>query len=278
VSVFFTARTVGGRHGPIPIRTYTSDRSHDASLSPVVWLHGGAFAYGGLDQPESHEPAMSLAATGRTVVTVDYHLVARWNPFFDVTDASLTGVRFPIPLEDVLDVVTAVAEQAPGGHILLGGASAGACLAAAAARDLTQREVTAIAGLVLAYGTFHAALPSASAALRARIRGRHSFTQFRPSTVRRMNRNYAGSTAAMGDPRAFPGGHDLTGLPETLMLDADRDSLRASGAAFAGELRAAGVPLEYEVVPDTVHGFLNRPGTGGYAAGAQRMIDWLDGR
>jgi xylan 1,4-beta-xylosidase len=269
---------ISGRHGPIPIRTYTSDRSRDASRTPFVWLHGGAFAYGGLDQPESHEPAMSLASTGRAVVTVDYHLVKRWNPFFDVRDSSLTGVRFPVPLEDVLDVVTEVAGQAGSGRLLLGGASAGACLAASAARDLAQRGVTSLAALALAYGTFHAELPPISAELRTRIRGRHAFTQFRPSTVRRMNRNYAGSTAAMRDPRAFPGGHDLTALPDTLMLDADRDSLRASGGKLADELRTAGVPLQYEVIPDASHGFLNRPDTVGYAAGVRRIIEWLDGR
>ena len=82
----------------------------------------------------------------------------------------------------------------------------------------------------------------------------------------------------MQDPRAFPGGHDLTGLPDTLMLDADRDSLRASGGAFAEELRRAGVPLRYEVVPETPHGFLNRPGTPGYDAGVRIMTDWLGGR
>jgi xylan 1,4-beta-xylosidase len=243
-----------------------------------VWLHGGAFAYGGLDQPESHEPAMSIASTGRSVVTVDYRLVKRWNPFFDVKESSLTGVRFPIPLEDVLDVVTDVAGQAHAGRILLGGASAGACLAASAARDLAQRGATSVVGLALAYGTFHAELPPISAELGARIRGRRAFTQFRPSTVRRMNRNYAGSTAAMRDPRAFPGGHDLRGLPETLMLDADRDSLRASGEAFAAELRAAGVPLQYDVIPDATHGFLNRPNSVDFAAGVQRIAGWLDGR
>jgi xylan 1,4-beta-xylosidase len=278
MTVSFAEKTVQGRHGPIPIRVYTSDRASGSPRSPLVWIHGGGFAYGGLDQPESHAPAMSVAAEGRTVVTVDYRLVGRWNSFFDVKDSSLTGVRFPIPLEDVLDVVGDVAAGTPDHRVLLGGASAGACLAAAAAGDLVRRGNTPVAGLLLAYGTFHAELPPIPATLRARIRGRHSFTQFRPSTVRRMNHNYAGSIAAMRDARAFPGGHDLTGLPETLLIDADRDSLRASGGAFAQELREAGVPARYEVIPDTRHGFLNRPGTPGYEVGIRVLIDWLRDR
>jgi xylan 1,4-beta-xylosidase len=271
-------RALAGRHGPLAVRTYTPDRASDDLQNPLVWLHGGGFAFGGLDQPESHAPAMSIAAEGRTVVTVNYRLVGRWNSLFDVKDSSLTGVRFPIPLEDVLDVIDDVAAQAAGHRVLLGGASAGACLAAAAAGDLSRRGDTPVAGLLLAYGTFHAELPPISAGLRARIGGRHSFTQFRPSTVRRMNHNYAGSIAAMRDPRAFPGGHDVTGLPETLMIDADRDSLRASGGAFAHELREAGVPVRYEVIPESRHGFLNRPGAPAYEAGVRVLIDWLRDR
>src|SRR5690606_41606872 len=44
-----------------------------------------------------------------------------------------------------------------------------------------------------------------------------------------------------------------------LVLDAGRDSLRVSGEAFARELAAAGVVMRYVVVPDTSHGFLDRP-------------------
>ena len=132
--------------------------------------------------------------------------------------------------------------------------------------------------LLLAYGTFHAALPPVPEELRARIRGRHGLVQFRPDTVEKMNRNYAGSVEAMADPFAFPGGHDLTGMPPTLVLDADRDSLRASGEAFARELAAAGGNVSHEVVPETSHGFLDRPGSAAFADGIRRAAYWLRGR
>jgi acetyl esterase len=275
VSVSFVESMVEGRHGPIPIRTYTPERAPARGRTPLVWLHGGAFAFGGLDQLESHAPAMSVAAGGRTVVAVDYHLVGRWSPLRDPKESSLTGVRFPVPLEDVLDVVAAIARDRGDGRVLLGGASAGACLAAAAALDLVRHGDGSVEGLLLAYGTFHAELPPIPAELRSRIRGIHGITQFRPATVRRMNLNYAGSRSAMADPRAFPGGHDLAGLPDTILLDSDRDSLRASGSAFAEELRAAGVAVTYEVIAGSTHGFLNRPDTPAYAAGIERMLAWL---
>jgi acetyl esterase len=79
----------------------------------------------------------------------------------------------------------------------------------------------------------------------------------------------------MSNPYAFPGGHDLTGFPPTLLLDADRDSLRASSGAFAQELDRAGVPVDYEIVAQATHGFLNRPGTAHFNTGMRAMVRWL---
>jgi acetyl esterase/lipase len=90
-----------------------------------------------------------------------------------------------------------------------------------------------------------------------------------------MNRNYVGSAEAMGDPFAFPGGHDLTGLPSTLVLDADRDSLRASGQRFAEELAGSGVPTTYRVIPESTHGFLDRPGKPSFSVGIDALVAWL---
>ncbi|MEK6344980.1 MAG: alpha/beta hydrolase [Curtobacterium sp.] len=271
MSVSTTDGAIEGRHGPVAIRTYRSD--HEVvGTTPLVWLHGGAFSYGGLDQLESDAPAERMADAGRTVVTVDYHRVGPWNPFRDPKEETLTGVRFPVPFQDV---VAEVARETPRRAVLLGGASAGACLAAAAAMDRVRAGDPIVSGLVLAYGTFHAALPPVRDDVRQRIRGLHGIKQFRPSTVHRMNLNYAGSRAAMGDPRAFPGGHDPAGLPPTLLLDADRDSLRASGTAFAYELRRAGVDVEHTVVPGSRHGFLDRPGKPDFDAGTALVLAWL---
>lgn len=243
--------TVPGRHGSIPIRRYGDGAPR------LIWLHGGGFAYGDLDMKESDAVGRALAERGHPVLTVDYRRVPRWSWWREPRPGTLQGIRYPVPLDDVLDVIEAVTADAP---VALGGASAGACLAAAAALRLRDDGSTRIESLLLAYGTFHAALPPIDAALRERLRGRHGLAQFRPRTVHLMNLSYAGSKAAMDAPYAFPGAKDLGGLPRTLVLDADRDSLRASGSAFATELGEAGVAVRHEVVPDTTHGFLNRPG------------------
>jgi len=61
------------------------------------------------------------------------------------------------------------------------------------------------------------------------------------------------------------------------MLDADRDSMRASGAQFARELASAGIAVEYKALPETFHAFLNGPQEPGFEAGLRLIIDWANG-
>lgn len=271
--VTITDDTVIGRHGAIPIRRY--EPSTPAHPDPIVWIHGGAFSGGGLDQLESHAVAAELAGAGHRVIAVDYRRVPEWSWLRPPKPGVLPGVRYPIPLDDICDTVEAISTEHGGRPVVLGGASAGACLSAAATARLRSAGHPGPAALVLAYGTFHAALPPLSPELRQRIRGRYGFAQFRPGTVEKMNRNYAGSLAAMADPFAFPGGHPLPRFPATLVLDADRDSLRASGESFAAELAAAGAPVDHVVVSDTTHGFFDRPTTAGFTRGLGIVTDWL---
>lgn len=265
-----------GPHGPVPARIYGTA---DDAAPVIVWLHGGSFSHGDLESPEAHDVGLGLAARGIRVISVDYRRVPPWNPLRKPLPGTLPGVRFPIPLDDVTAAFEAVSLNAsrddkPAPRIAIGGASAGACLAAAATWDLSKREKRP-AALVLAYPTVHAELPPIQPELKRKLRSFRGLWQFTPATVERMNRNYAGSLAAMADPRAFPGGADLSKFPDSLILNAEFDSLRASGDAFASELRAHHIPVENEYVAGTRHGFLNKPGTDGMTAGLDRIASWL---
>ncbi|TPW78191.1 alpha/beta hydrolase [Schumannella soli] len=305
-----TADAVEGPHGPVPVRRYSPPADVAAIAPPLIWLHGGAFVSGGLDQLESHAVGLALAARGIPVTTVDYRLTGRTS--FLRPSPRARVVRHPIPVDDVAAVLAdarrrslaaatpwpgaesnAEADAASAGGVLLGGASAGACLAAAAALDAlatrdtpdslagpdassapTPRALAApIRGLLLAYGVFHAAMPPRSAELRSRVTGYRRYTHI-PPTYALMMLNYAGSRAALADPRAFPGGHPLAGLPPTLMLDADHDVLRASGERFAAELAEHAVPLERHVLPGSRHAFLHRPDDPDFARGIQLIAGW----
>ncbi|MET0715561.1 MAG: alpha/beta hydrolase fold domain-containing protein [Mycetocola sp.] len=262
--------TVTGRETSIPVRWY---RGEEAPVASLLWVHGGAFSGGGLDQLESHAVAAALAHHKIHVVTVDYRRVPSWSPFRDQEPAVLDGTRYPAPLNDVSDVLASVIPTAAATYI--GGASAGACLSAATALRAITNGGRAPAGVVLAYGTFHADLPSLPESVRSRVRGRHGIVQFRSATVRRMNYNYAGSVTAMSDPFAFPGGHDLSRFPPALVLDADRDTLRASGELFATELRGAGATVSRRTITDSTHGFFDRPTQPSFAAAISEIAVWI---
>ncbi|NKY32353.1 alpha/beta hydrolase [Nocardia speluncae] len=265
-------RTLDGLRGAVPIREYLP-ADPDTAADPLLWIHGGAFVSGGLDQHESHAVASRVAASGRRVRTVDYALVPRfriWGP--PVLRPSSN--RYPAPLDDVLTAATDL--MAGGGRrIVIGGASAGACLAASGALRLRDRSAEVPAGIILAYATLHAELPSLPDSVRARVRGRRRIGTYTPRMIRRMNLNYVGSPQLLADPEVFPGGGKLAALPPVLLLDAAYDTLSASSTAFAGELTEAGVPAEHHVVSGTRHGFLDRPDSPGFRAGIDAILDWL---
>jgi acetyl esterase len=258
----------------IPIRRYQPETGvlAGAAMPTLVWLHGGGFFRGSIDQPEADAVARALVSRGIPVVTVEYRLAPI--PVVGLTKARgrRQRVRFPATLDDVLTVVRREYEQFPHG-LLLGGASAGACLAAAAALHMMDHSSdTRLDGVVLAYGFFHASLPR-NADIQRLVRGRRRVTHA-PRMLDAANRNYAGSKLALTERSAFPGGHDLRGFPPAIMVDADRDAMRASSEKFAAELIAAGAEVERHVLPDTRHAFLNRPQLPEFTATIEQIVAW----
>lgn len=249
----------------MPVRRYAPPAG--STLPPIVWVHGGGFFKGDLDLPETHEVARTLAAAGHPVVTVDYRLAT-----IGPRRPGASSIRYPVPVDDVVAVLRAVQAEHPDG-VLLGGASAGACLAAGAVLRLAADGAPPLRGVFLAYGFFHAALPERSPEVRGRLRGRRKYTHL-PMLLNLTNLNYAGSAAALAEPFAFAGGHPLHGFPPVLMLDAESDSMRASGGQFARELDAAAVPVEYHVLAGTAHAFLNRPHDPGFARAIGLITGW----
>lgn len=252
---------LAGPHGPVPIRHY---RPQDPAAAPtLVWLHGGGFFRGDLDLPESDAVARALSARGIPAVTVDYRL----GPLPGMPWIGRTGAkarrRAPHARDEVVAVLHSLAEECPAG-LVLGGASAGACLAAT-----VIPAAPALAGTVLAYGFFHARIPRDPAVQRL-VRGHRRITHA-PLLLDAANRTYAGLLGA----GAFPAPQELGTFPRTLMLDAERDTMRASGDRFAGQLRAAGVDLERQVLPDSRHAFLNRPASSDFAAAVDRIASWV---
>ncbi|MHC8606937.1 alpha/beta hydrolase [Paenarthrobacter ureafaciens] len=105
------------------------------------------------------------------------------------------------------------------------------------------------------------------------MRGHRRFTYAR-WVLNALNRNYAGSEAAFTDRLVLPEGRDLTGLPPTRMINAERDAMRASGDQFAAELRKARVDVEHHALPEASHAFLNCPGLNASSTAIELMTSW----
>ncbi|MFI8778127.1 alpha/beta hydrolase [Brachybacterium paraconglomeratum] len=267
-------RDVVGRNGPVRVREYRS-RNERSEATPFVWVHGGGFISGGLDQRESDQVARSIAATGRRVVAIDYRLIPLWT-VIGRPRLKPSENRFPAQVNEVEDVVAEYSRSAPGGTVLLGGASAGAMLALSATVRRRDEGLPLPRALALAYGTYHATLPPVPDHIAQRFRGRHRWQFFTPQNVHRMNLNYAGSEELLHRDGTFPGGGDVHGLPPVLLLDAEADGLRSSGESLGAELIASGVAVSQQVVAGTGHGFLDKPRTTAFRDGVHRIAAFLD--
>ncbi|MFT4260319.1 alpha/beta hydrolase [Microbacterium sp.] len=251
----------------------------DPDGTALVWAHGGAFAFGDLDMPESDWVARELAARGVTVVSVDYRL-APVPPGFSPDRQPRGGVHFPAASDDLVAAYRWTREHADELRIrpdalAIGGTSAGGNLAAGAALRLIGAGTgDGPALVVLAYPTLLAVQPAPDAALRAALDAEPDADRFGPAFVLSMYENYLGSPVDAAPIAAIPGratASDLAAFPPTLMVNSDVDELRVSGEHFAATLAAAGREIELVTEPGTQHGHLNRPDEAAATATIERI-------
>lgn len=255
-----------GPHGPVPVRVYDAAGAGGTRERPcLIWMHGGAFIAGDLDMPEADWTSRELAQrAGAVVVSVDYRLCN-------------DGVHYPVPHDDVVAAVRWARQSAAElgidpGRVSVGGASAGANLAAGAALKLRDADGQPPAGLIFAYGVAHPVIPPMSAEHAALMREVPAILQFPPEATRFFNMNYLGGPLSEADGYAFPTLADLRGLCPTLVLNGEYDDLRSSGQAFAAALAAAGVDVRQVMAISMLHGFLNLPATIGPVSAALDLI------
>ncbi|MFH8491082.1 alpha/beta hydrolase [Streptomyces longisporoflavus] len=249
----------------IPVRVYTPDGQPAAPRPCLVWMHGGAWVGGDIDMPEAHEAARSVAGRAdAVVVSVDYRLCGG-------------EVHYPAPLDDVVTAYRWVRDNAASlgidpARIALGGASAGANLAAGASLRLRDAGETPWQALLI-YPLLHAPLPEPSDELAAALAELpHPFQMF----TQNMDQVFPGYLGDIpieeASPYAFPGlSKDLSDFPPTYIDNDEFDVLRASGELFTEQLDAAGVNVEQTLARGVVHGHLNLVGLDSATTTLDRM-------
>lgn len=238
--------------------------SHDPNLPVLIYLHGGGWVWGSID---THDRLMRsyAAASGCAVLGPDYALSPE--------------AVFPQALEESAAVLRHVATRGAelgldGSRIILGGDSAGANIAAGLALLEAERpDPVKLAGLLLNYGVFDHDLTTPSYREFADGYGlTHAKMRFYWDA-------YCPDAVARASPFASPLRGDLSVLPPTLLHIAELDVLAAENLAFAEKLRQAGVSLEMQTFPGTVHGFLRALGRVGAADRAVEAAGaWLKAR
>ncbi|MBO9556637.1 alpha/beta hydrolase [Cellulomonas sp.] len=209
-----------------------------------VNLHGGGFVLG---SAQDDDPYCRLLAdaSGCAVVNVDYPLAPE-HPY-------------PAAVHQTYDLLAWIAEHGgvlgvDGSRLAVGGHSAGGNLAAACALLARRHGRPLLRGVVVDYAPLDLWTPPADK-LVGPVRDDPGATALAEAGAR-FNAWYLPDPASGADELASPVlASDVSGLPPTLVLTAERDLLRAEGDRYAARLSAAGVPTEHAVFPGCGHGF-----------------------
>ena len=227
------------RAGDVRVLVY---RPHGvAAPTPVLlWLHGGGFVMG---RPEVDHQHSSWLATelGVVVVSVDYRLAPE-HPF-------------PAGLDDASAALVWTHENAgrlgiDPARIAVGGASAGAGLAAALAQRSHDDGRVPVAFQLLVYPMLDDRTPVGQ-------HGRRPWLVWTAASNRFGWSSYLGRPAGGADAPPYAAAArraDLSGLPPAWIGVSDVDQFHDEAVRYAERLESAGVPCGLHVEPGMFHG------------------------
>src|SRR6266436_4822813 len=218
-----------GPHGQVPCRLYLPDQAENPPL--LVYAHGGGFVQGSLPSWDAMLREL-VRQSGVAALSVDYRLSPEH--------------RFPVAFDELVAMVRLAAREGAGlgidpTRLAVGGDSAGANLALAAALALRQEGERPLRFMLLIYGCFSTDTESPSWQRFGQGAGL-SQTQ-----MRWIWETYLERPDERTDWRAVPILADLTGLPSAHLIVGSLDPLLDDSQALTARLKAAGVPCELTV-------------------------------
>jgi acetyl esterase len=246
---------LGNTGGPIPCRLYLPDVSNGAARPPlIVYAHGGSFALGVLASWDAMLREL-VRASGVAVLSVGYRLAPEH--------------RFPAGYDDMLAAVRYAAREGAAlgidsTRLAVGGDSAGANLALAAALALRDAGGSPLSFLLLIYGVY-------------------STVNTTPSWAELGTGNYGLSAAQMEwiwatyldtpqqrtDWRVAPLTAKMAGLPPANLIVGALDPLIDDSHALAQKLADANVARTLTVYEGLTHGFIR---SGPYSVTVRRAL------
>lgn len=227
-----------GPHGQVPCRLYLPD---DVETPPlVIYAHGGGFMQGSLPSWDAMLRDL-VRQSGVAALSVDYRLSPEH--------------RFPVAFDEIVAMIRLAAREGSGlgidpRRLAVGGDSAGANLALAAALALRDAGERALGFMLLIYGCFSTDTESQSWQRFGRGTGL-SQTQ-----MRWIWETYLERPEQQQDWRAAPIRGDLAGLPPARLIVGNLDPLLDDSQILAARLKEARVPCELKVYEGLNHGFI----------------------
>lgn len=226
------------------------------ATAPLVFLHGGGFAFGDLDTHDAQSRRLANR-TGRAVLAVDYRRPPE-HPFPAAPDDVDTALRW-------LAHHGAGLSLDPSRTVTVGD-SAGGNLALVAA--LRNRDLVAACALVYPFVD-----PSTSGASYAATDG--GLTR---GEAQWYWRQYAATPADLADPDLAPYlSEELGAAPPTYVLVAEHDVLADEDRELARRIEAAGGAVEVATFDGMIHGFWRHPEL--FDAAEESLValtGWLD--
>jgi acetyl esterase/lipase len=236
-------RTIPGPQGApdVNVRVYKPEQQ-SGLLPALLWIHGGGYMFGDLDQEDLTARQFALAG-GCVVVSVDYRLAPE-NPY-------------PAPLEDCYAALKWLAAHSgeigvDGSRIAIGGASAGGGLASGLALLARDRAEVKVVFQLLVYPMIDdrniipagGSLPDTILWTRAaNLTGWRCYLGCDPGGE--------GIACYAAASRAS----DLKGLPPAYITVGDLDLFSREDIDYARRLIEAGIPTELHVYPGACHAF-----------------------
>jgi len=240
-----------GPHGQVPCRLYLPDGTDKPPL--LIYAHGGGFMQGSLSSWDAALREL-VRQSGVAALSVDYRLAPEH--------------RFPVAFEEMVAMIRLAAREGTDlgidpARLAVGGDSAGANLALAAAAALRNAGESALGFTLLIYGCYSTDTESPSWQRFGRGSGL-SQTQ-----MRWIWETYLERPEQQSDWRAAPILADPAGLPPAHLIVGNLDPLLDDSHRLAARLKEAGVACELTVYDGINHGFIRY---GRLIAAARRAI------
>src|SRR6202047_238197 len=227
-----------GPHGQVPCRLYLPDNAERPPL--LVYAHGGGFMQGSLPSWDAMLREL-VRQSGVAALSVDYRLSPEY--------------RFPVAFDEMVAMIRLAAREGTGlgidpTRLAVGGDSAGANLALAAALASRDAGERALRFMLLIYGCFSTDTESPSWQRFGQGAGL-SQTQ-----MRWIWETYLERTEQKQDWRAAPAVAELRGVAPAHLIVGSLDPLLDDSNNLASKLTAAGVPSQLTVYQGINHGFI----------------------